>query len=160
MSPAITKELERLDKQRVEALALDSVAEIAHAVAAIFPNLKFDVGITRWTADPPFVNLCAHQVAAFNELLPVFRELAQRGWHTDKCQPFDDYHELDRRTYNLCEPGEFPETKDPVTGALCPPFWRSKHRLRLMAFLVADGAKCRKVQTGTKQEPVYEFVCE
>lgn len=160
MAASIDEELSRLNKAREQAVALTPVAEVAHEVAALFPSLSFSVSITQWTAEPPFINLCTHSAAGFGDILPVFRELATRGWHTDKSQPFDDCHELDRRTYHLCESGEFPETRDPVTGEICRPSWRNKHRLRLMCFLPSDGAKCHKVQVGTKQEPVYEFVCE
>jgi hypothetical protein len=138
--PSIERKLEALDKERAEVLALVDVAQMAHAIADLFPDLLPNVALIKWVVDPLFVSLWLH-VGKFDEALPVMRDLASRGWHTDKANPYEDYHELDRRTYNLRRSDE---------GAC---------RLRVMVFLKSD-AVCKRVQVGTKVEPVYEFVCE
>lgn len=154
---AIQVDLDALDKRKAETLKLADVAAVGHAVADVFPALGIEVSIVRWTGEPPFVFLRL-DVASFEELLPIFRDLASRGWHTNKKEPFSDYHELDRRTYNLAQDGET-VCIDPVTGAKTDiQFFYA--RLRLMVFVRKENAKCHKVQTGTKTEPVYEWVCD
>lgn len=154
---AIADELQTLDDRRAQVLSLSDVAALAEQVAAVFPQFEFRVSITKWTCDPPFVCMMC-DVIRFDDLIPVFRDLATRGWHTDKTEPFSDYHEIDRRTYNLLQPGE-DMAVDTVSGASVRRQYFA-HRLRLMVFPRKDGAVCRKVEVGKKEVPVYEFVCE
>lgn len=158
---SIEQELENLEAAKRDVLALSDVATVAHEVADLFSEMNIVVSIVKRTAQKPFINLRPADVDSFKDALPVLRELAKRGWHTHKACPFTDCHELDRREYNLCEKGEFPEVIDPVTGEVAQKDdWNFQYRLRLMLFLAKDATNCRKVQVGTKQEPVYEFVCE
>ena len=143
--PCIQKELEKLDKQRTEAFSLCAVADQAHAIASRFPEMNIEVSVVRWTARDPFVCL-RMDIGGFDELLPLFRAMATNGLHTDKEHPYDDCLDVDRRTYNF---GDAHKT-----------FGMDNHRLRVMAFIRKENAKCQKIQVGTKEEPVYKWVCE
>jgi hypothetical protein len=154
---AIQKQLDRLDEERNQVLALLDIARMAHAVADVFPDMGFSVSIAKWHFKP-FVTMMV-DVVKFDDLIPVLRDLASRGWHTDKGQPFSDYLELERRTYNLLGPGESAEVVDTVSGERKYNEWY-EHKLRIMAFPRKDGALCKRVRVGTKEEPVFKFVCE
>lgn len=151
MLKAIADELARLEAMRAETMKLLTVAEVADEVAKTLPEMDLNVSVTRWQFRPPFINLRSKDVDSFKDVVPVLRELAARGWHTDKDKPFSDYHELGRRTYHLIQ-------KDSPVNR----HWdgESDCLLRLMVFLKSEGATCRKVQVGTKEEPVYEFQCD
>lgn len=137
-------------KQRDQALQLRDVAVVAHLVANSFPEMNITVSLTEWHFQPLFVTMSIY-VRNFKELTPVFQALAQAGWRTDKDRPYDDYADIERRTYNMGPPTMIDPIEHKKQGG---------HRLRVMAFPTMEGATCKKVQIGTKVEPVYELVCE
>ena len=78
-----------------------------------------------------------------DELIPLFRELAKEGLHTNKRKPFTDHSFegiLGMREYDL---------GDVTINALI--FNPSEEE--------AEG-RCRLVQTGTKEVPVFEMKCD
>ena len=131
MSEAITKYRAELWSQWKEARALREHSDKADVVAEAHGIT--DRSIIKWVCEKPFVCL-KMDVKSFDEALPVLRDLAKLGYRTNKDEPFQDYHEIQRRTYNL----------GPI---------------RLMLFLREEGT-CRRVQVGVKEEPIYEFVCD
>jgi len=156
--PAIQAKFDELDALRIKAELLSDVARMAHAVADLFPQFEPKVSVTQWACREPFIAIMVY-VKSFDELIPLFRDLASRGWHTDKDKPPEDYHEIERRTYALICSGENTSTINPATGERTHNEWYA-YRLRVMAFPTKDGAICKRVQVGTKTEPVYEWKCE
>ena len=140
-------ERERLNKEIDDLAELESAAAAAEAVQSLVAEANLSV--IRWLASPPFVCINLYGVKNWKDSVPVLQNLASMGWHTDKDNVYSDYAEIDRRTYNLIGPGES------KTGEV---LFRV-YRLRLMLFLANEGATCRKVQVGTKEEPVYEYQC-
>lgn len=155
---AIQEELEMLDKMRAEAIELADLARMAHAVSNVFKDrIDIAVSVARWIASPPFINMRVN-VRSFKDVLPILTHLASRGWHTDKNNPYVDYPEIDRRTFNFVK-GTPPTIIDPASSKVVTEH-KGDHRLRLMCFIAKEGATCRKVKVGVKEEPVYEFVCD
>ena len=101
-----------------------------------------------------FVGLFVHDLKDFRATLPLLNYLARCAEHTEKTRPFQDYHEIKRRAFNLVTTEEAGKNKGLAS------YHSLNCRLRVMAFLIDEGANCKRVQTGTKLEPVYEFVCK
>ena len=80
-------------------------------------------------------------VTTIRDVVPLLRELAKEGLHTDKKDNHKDHNFLDvigTREYNL--------------GPQC--------RLYAVVFSGAKEASCRMQKVGEKTVPVYEMVCD
>lgn len=132
MSEALKKYRSDLWSQWKKARELEPHALKAEVVGSAHGAER--VTVITWVLEKPFIAIQLY-VAKFDDVVPVIRDLAKLGYHTNKESPYEDFHEIERRTYNL----------GPI---------------RVMAFLRHEGATCRRVQVGVKEEPVYEFVCD
>jgi len=82
-------------------------------------------------------------VGQLKESLPLFRELAKKGFHTNKENPYEDdnlFEIFPMRRYDLGPVG--------VIVVISPPKDEN------------DGKSCRMVQTGVQEVPIYEIQCD
>lgn len=141
---AISKYVEELQARIVKAEAYTEDVAIAADFVRAFPALAGD---SDWEWDRPLriaLSLDPNSVNALminfdalrlTDLTEPLRWLAQRlGAYT-----IDDYPELQRRAYVFANDGR------PV---------------RFQVFLHKDGALCKFVKTGVKEEPVYTLMCD
>lgn len=79
-------------------------------------------------------------VRHLRDVVPVLRELAQRGMHTQKDKPYEDSNYDGTREYTLVS--------------------KSCDMIAKLIVGLHEGAACKRVQVGVIERPVYELQCE
>ena len=141
MHPAIQKYRATLDEQRKFALNYEQAAiDGSEAIKLKPPNPNGDVrqDSIRLTDCGLFIAL---YVDSFKQAVPVLREMRKRGY---KLGPAYDDFSLRRRWWSLND-GIFTLTGSIIVDATVG---------------YNDNSTCKRVQTGVKEEPVYEWRCE
>ena len=130
----IQKELEKLDGLRQQLLDYTSLAAIADAVLAEHRCSHQDYVTVEYARDKLQRIVAMLHVKHWNEVVPVLRAFAAKGFHqTSKPR---DYFACHARGWILGQ-------------------------IEVCAFIPwDDSGQCRRVQTGTKEEPVYEWQCD
>lgn len=131
--PAIARHLRKLQERQKAAMGLIQAAEVSHALAEKHGCMSVevsDVGKSKIR-----INVSAD---TFDEVLPLLRDFAINGWHTNKDDPYWDCHESNLRAYNL--------------------FDQAGTEIEVWVRLTGSG--CKRVKVGEEVKPVYEFRCE
>lgn len=138
--------MKRLDEQRER---LSSWWPTAHAAVRSIEKLGSEP--LKWRASVGYefgslqgVLLMADDVTDLRQVVPLLRELRREGWRVDK---HDDNKDLNGRTYFMKSADETP--RGPLVVRVFFPWDKA----------AAEKATCKFVQTGVKEEPVYEVIC-
>jgi hypothetical protein len=145
---ATEKALVEVEELRAKVVSMQSAAALAEEVCAAFPDLPLSVTLGYQTGTLQGVLIFAGGygegdcLGDIRLVFPILKELSRRGFKSSG-KP-EDYPEIGRRTWNLRKADE----PTPV---------------RFCAFVAAPhmaGEVCRFVQTGVKEQPVYELLCD
>lgn len=138
--PAVETQLQSIEETRQRVLASnEDVCAIAAAIDGLTvgpraPEINVYFGVGTHNS----IVLTCWDVDNLADLTPLFRRLRKAGWKAS--EPRDE-PETRRRAYTLTLVG-------------------TDRTARLQVFTSwSDGAQCRWVQKGVKEEPVYELVC-
>lgn len=150
LHPVICSEIETLIRIINKAIECDQTAKIgADIIASYNSTLKDDFGcVARLSAGFQWgqeqgVLIMLDSVKDVDHIKPLFVELGKRGFILNGTP--EDYLEAKRRTW------KFKRRDDGTT---------KKDEIKLLAFFHDENAKCRYVQVGVEEKPIYKLMCD